>query len=584
MRKLADAAMRFNPMGTVPHNAAKRLLAHGIKLVERYRPTVKTPSPSPERQPSARDTPARGQSTFSGREGTLPLSSADLPPRLRIPTEMLAYPANSLTALAVGWNLTGGKRVYAKRQIRGREKFTGKWRNWALDGTRDLAEMDDLDQWFAAHKRIADETSLRKPDWLKIRKEADWWDLDLGGPNGQPPIPFTPYPTPPALKHRTLGVTDWALFPEIDAETRLLASKGKVSDHTALSQQLRPDRPIKDRPVDKAQPFVNTFDGHLDIQPKEVLSEVMFGDVTGEAYARSVRAFVVGAMQSASEETDEDVKPDVSAAGLDTISLSEWVDQNWRGGVLESRPVIRTRQVLEDLYALTATAYSVSEVPERRNAALKIAEEEYARQALKYMTRPTNELDILPLLKDPSEFLYPGIGGRASVANGMAWVCKEVPRLNEKLKARRVALMANGAGKRKREETEDPDRASSSGLAEDAKMIDATEPETKKAKVDTTTPAVITSTASSPLTQPPGTPPPERPATESAVKAETSKTPVDTQPATSTSTEDPELKQLRLELSALCKFYPLHSLKKMSRADAERLLPANVRGLMSKKD
>lgn len=569
MRKFADAAMRFNPMGTVPHNAAKRLLAHGIKLVERYRTTVKTPSPSPERQQSAQDTPARGQSTFSGREGTAPLSSADLPPRLRIPTDMLAYPANSLTALAVGWNLTGGRRVYAKRQIRGREKFVGKWRNWALDGSRDLAEMDEMDQWFEAHKRIADETSLRKPDWLKIRKEADWWELDLGGPNGQPPIPFTPFPTPPVLKHRTLGVTDWALFPEIDAETRILAAKGKVSDHVALSQQLRPDRPIKDRPVDKAQPFVNTFDGHLDIQPKEVLSEVMFGDVTGEAYARSVRAFVEGAMHTA-KKVEGDVKSESSTAVGEMSSLAEWVDGNWRGGVMRSRPIVRTREVLEDMYA---GLDSSSEPSNQQKAALHIADEQYARQALKHMTRPTNELDILPLLKDPSEFLYPGIGGRASVANGMAWVCKEVPRLNAKLKSARAALGIDGSGKRKR----DVEGEEGVTPSDESKRIDNLQPESKMVKIETPTQAAIASGASSPLTQPPGTPTAGDVATDNTVKTEPAKAP-------EAAPEDPEFKQLRLELSALCKFYPLHSLKKMSRADAERLLPANVRGLMSKKD
>jgi hypothetical protein len=44
------------------------------------------------------------------------------------------------------------------------------------------------------------------------------------------------------------------------------------------------------------------------------------------------------------------------------------------------------------------------------------------------------------------------------------------------------------------------------------------------------------------------------------------------------------LRQLRLELVAVSKFYPLASLKKMSKDQAKKLLPASVRGLMTRND
>lgn len=44
------------------------------------------------------------------------------------------------------------------------------------------------------------------------------------------------------------------------------------------------------------------------------------------------------------------------------------------------------------------------------------------------------------------------------------------------------------------------------------------------------------------------------------------------------------LRQLRLELVAVSKFYPLASLKKMTKDQAKQLLPATVRALMTKAD
>jgi hypothetical protein len=42
------------------------------------------------------------------------------------------------------------------------------------------------------------------------------------------------------------------------------------------------------------------------------------------------------------------------------------------------------------------------------------------------------------------------------------------------------------------------------------------------------------------------------------------------------------LKRMRLELLALTKFYPLAALRKMDKASAEKLLPPNVRALMTR--
>ena len=52
-------------------------------------------------------------------------------------------------------------------------------------------------------------------------------------------------------------------------------------------------------------------------------------------------------------------------------------------------------------------------------------------------------------------------------------------------------------------------------------------------------------------------------------------------PAAAPVDDEDGLRKLRLELVALTKFYPLACLRKMSKEDAARLLPANVRNLMT---
>ena len=543
LRKLVTAAQKFNPPGTIPHNSAGKILTYGLKHIDRSRPIVRTPTPSPERFVSENGTPARGQSTFSGREGTAPLATVtEIPPQHYIPVEMLEYPPNSLFARAVGWNLNGGRHIWSKRQLRGREKFTGKWRHWTLDGTRDMAELEDLDEWFANTRTSEDETSLRKVDWKRMRKEGVWWETELGGPQGQPPLPFTPYAKPTPMRHRTLGPLDLGIMPEIDAELRLLANSTKQPEHVALSEQLRPLRRKAKAPPTHPQSFVNVFEGHLDVDPRDVLSQAMFGDTTGEAYSRSLNEFVQGAMKMAGDgPADEDAKSET-----DTIPLDEWVADNYRQGLMGSGARKAASQTLNEIATLsTIDMYStaVTDLQPRQAALYEVAKREYGRRALQYLTLPRHQLDIASLLTQPSDFLFPGLGGKTGVTEGLEWVSKEIGRLADEVQKEHDEKIASI--KRKRE-----DQGSEA---------------VKRIKVEET--AGLESTASSPLSQAPDSPSKEG---ETVVQA-------------TVVPREAALRRLRLELVALSKFYPLVALKKMSKEEAERLLPVSVRALMSKK-
>lgn len=396
-----------------------------------------------------------------------------------------------------------------------------------LDGTRDLAEMEDLPDWFADKKSSEDETLLRKVDWKGMRKEPPWWEVELGGPLGQPPVPFTGYPKPHPLRHRTLGVSDWGIYPEVDAESRILAAQSKQPEHLAMSDHLRPTKPRHPPPIPNESYFVNYFDGHLDVHPSDTLGQMIFGDITGEAYHRSMREFVGGAIKSA--ETDgADVKEEKSQIKEEESPLEEYVRTQWRGGIFSHPHRTVAKKTLAEIDGLRQNLVGAQQpIEQRQQKLLEVAKGEYARRALQYLARNENQLDLTPLLYVPSDFMHPGMGGKASTKEGIEWVGKQLSGgLVVPAKPNSVEISTK---------RQNPD--------------DTTEPDAKRIKVSSE----------------------EQTASKQIDKA------------TQMAEETEEMRRLRLELVALCKFYPLAALAKMNKEDADKLLPANVRPLMTKK-
>ena len=500
LRKLVTAAHTFNPPGSVPHTSASRMLAHGLRHIERSRPLVRSPSPSPDSVSTPRDSTREA----TGREATAAAEESkrvEIDPLVYIPEEMLLFPPNSLEARAVGWNLTGGRPLRPRRIVRARERFAGKWRAWDFDGTRSVAEMDEpseiLSEWHGPGK------PREVVDWMKLRKE-EWWDWGgYGGPNGQPPIAQAPFPRPPIPPKRTLDALSWGWFPEIDAEATILAQRMGQPALNALGQQLRPG-PKQTRSAAPGT-FVNLYEEK--ISPKDWLFEMMHGDPAGEAYKTSINRFLAGAAR------EVDIKP----------VLREFVDARWHNNILR----------LPAETTLTSTLYQLASVPRKgtpnptQTHLLELARQAHARQSLIQLCADSNPLSIEPLLRLESDFFSStSIRVRGNVQGGLDWTSAEIDRLAAAQRSKHDSLQAQ--------------RDELPGLKSEGN---------------------ISSNASSPLSQLPD-----------------EEKPVDDAKGIQ---EDEEMKALRLELVALCKFYPLAALKKMDAKTAEQLMPLNVRRLMT---
>ena len=534
---VATAAKTFNPVGTIPHNAAIKLYNQGVKQIDRIRDLVLTPHPS--RAGSVNNW--RDGSVMSGREATAALddgqprsSKADIPPPSYIPEEMLAYPPNTGAAKMVGWNLNGGKRVYLKKITRGRERFTGKWRMLDLDGTRDVAEMDDPEFYFDSEKIRSGLKSRSIVDWPELRWDK-WWDYEgLGGPNGQPPLPGAALPKRPTPRERPISTFDWGVYPDIDLELATIGKRNGNPDETAvLYTHLNASR-VKSSPSVPPN-FVNLFEEAQNRQPIDYIREFATGDVTGEAYTRSIDRFIKGAIAGRSKS--DDIKPDQDAVGLE-----EYVQENYGYGILskdfEQRPVIRrTLEQFSDMGASEAVRVK----PEASGLANleEMARSSFARTALRQMTRHSNALDIVPLIRMPGEFTWQGIGGKGDIDIGLKWVAEYQARAQKGLDEQ--------SSKRKRATSPDTDAK-------------------KKPRIEDPN-----STSSSPLSAAPGSPVKE----SQAMGPTTFNSDIDMNDG------ENGLKRIRLELLALTKFYPLAALRKMDKAQAEKLLPPNVRALMT---
>ncbi|KAL7424741.1 hypothetical protein Q5752_000425 [Cryptotrichosporon argae] len=516
LKALVAAAHRYNPPGSVPHNAATRILQHGIKLIERSRPLVRTPSPSPTRISMTPDGSVR-----RGRETTAMTDDAprgpgrtDVAPAQYIPEEMLAFPPNSLQARAVGWNLNGGRIVRLKRYYRGREKFVGKWREWDVDGSRNLAEMDEpadvLETW---RTRRAEPRDII--DWKRMRAEGAWWDWDgPGGQTGQAPLPGQPRLRPNPLKTRALGPLDWGLMPDIDAELASFARAGSGSssssstrgspDLDVLAEHMRPMQPRSPRqPAGwPTQQFANVYAAKR--PAADWLRDTLYGGPKGEAYVRSVDSFLRGA-------------------------LGDGDDARWACArvlsPLEGPEVDAVRSTLGACAALDKPV-SAPPSPLDKPAILATARAAHAHAVLAFINSPLNPLDLQPLLRAPADFTHVGKGVRAGAEGALRAVGDDI--------AERAARVAAAHG------TKRPAEAEAGGDA-------------KRASTDAgaLVPAPVTATH--------------------AVQA-----------VESDEDKEDAMRRIRLELVALAKFYPLAALCKMSKADAERLLPANVRALMTR--
>ncbi|OCF55388.1 hypothetical protein L486_06871 [Kwoniella mangroviensis CBS 10435] len=603
---LVDAAQKFNPPGSIPYNSAARILTIGIKHVERSKPLVLTPSPSPTRESA---TPfgsrGRGYSVLSGREGTAALEDSlrraeEIPPLSHIPEQMLDFPPNSLQALAVGWNLNGGKRVHAKRIVRSREKFSGKWRHWEIDGTRDIAEMDDptslLERWKVSGKD-------KLIDWKETRNAGvgtgtgQWWESDanLSGPStvaGQPPIPYAPYnPRWDKVVEKEVGLEKWGNDNEITEEMkyrrRRMGMGNEIEDEEVLSEHLRPSKPRRANSRNDQLPpppaTMNLTNIYEDTNSKFGRNSIdWIGDITtggstqGEAYLNSVMRFVEGAMKGAStpgspigskvNENEEEHKPVVEnqTEQEDSIPLDEYVLEQWHDGILsKSKARSIYRQTIQDLS---------KPLHSRPEWIRKMTSDAYARIALREMTLPTNPLDIKPLLRLENDFLHQGVGARVGgsqgIKMGLEWIGGEIQRLDKEITEKERQKMANESDERKKQ-----------GNDGDVEMEEIAD---KQIKLEVQNPNGIEqskSTVSSPLSSAPASPqPPAKPVNINPPSNNNTPTVIPTPSVDPGDTAS--LRILRLELVALAKFYPLPALKKMRDYEAAKLLPFNVRSLM----
>lgn len=547
------AAKTFNPAGTVPHNAAIKLYNQGLKQIDRSRDLVLTPEPS--RAGSAARWRDESEMTHMTDDGDNAPRKSEVPPPSYIPEEMLEYPPNSSAAKLVGWNLNGGKRVYAKRVTRGREKFTGKWRHWDLDGSRDVAEMDETDHLFELSKTIRGDGLRSITDWGEVRKQA-WWEHEgLGGPNGQPPLPGFTLPKRVEMKEKAIGPLDVGVYPDITHEIRIQRQRSVMDERSVLLAVL--DQPAR-RPVAPGpNNFTNLFERPLGRMPIDYVRELQNGDSVGEAYSRSIERFVNGAIASRSKSSEVKMEPRPAQEEADQ-DLWDAVHETCGAGALPVTLANRftVQSTLASLERLRSLLAKGQTVPHDLEWIHTKAKEAYGRAALHVLTRNTNSLDIVPLIRLPSEFHWQGVGGKDNIPVGLRWVAQRMEAHNEFIKSKL---------KRKRDSSPSSDAMATT----DAKRLKVEQNESSSSSQE---PSGSSAKPAVPL-------PTSNPTQPNDAKPML--------PTTNDSLPDYEdgeagLKRIRLELLALTKFYPLAALRKMDKASAEKLLPPNVRALMTK--
>ena len=452
LRTLVTAAQTYNPPGSKPYSSAGRLLTHGLKHIEKNRPIVITPSPSPERA-------WRGQSTVSGRETTHPPNTAaedvTLPPQQYIPIEMLAYPPNSLQGRAVAWHLTGGKKVYAKREIRAREKFAGKWRRWGVDGSREVDDMDDIDDIFYASRLDAPRGS--NPYTTSSRKVADYthtpetyWEWPgFGGVLGQPPVPFTQFPLRPHLATKVLGHSDFGVQPEVedDIEAKrsvpfLVDSEGTAETRESTWGAETTETDMIDTLFDhallaKRQQYPSSeWHMHYEEQMSGVYAssgdwiKQVSGGTLQRAYTKSVQAFIDGARKSAGVRPGPE---DKEVAELERYEVQDHRPEVYTN--VTEHLVMRTFEALGRLSPAQAESESKKDVkadsdPLSTSSLLARVQTAHYRAALRYILDPSDLLDFVPLFRRPEEFTRGGMQGQTAGVPTMDWIGKGIVALD----------------------------------------------------------------------------------------------------------------------------------------------------------
>jgi hypothetical protein len=316
---MITAAQKFNPDDTLVHREAAKVAQLAERQFNRFRSLVKTPEPSPEREQSGLRTPGdrvggsvgptpsnRSVSptgtTYKDKDASTVEKSAvsTLLPRQLVPEGMLDYPPNSDVARCVGWYLSGGKRPRTKKEQRAKEKWDGTWREWHVDGDRNVREADNvldlLRDGFTFQTSGLGVTLPRTVDWQdEFMNASETWQPTptLTGVIVDETIPQIP--TRP-IDHLDMGryqnLAGSYGFPEFKRyDPRKFIRDLTVDLESVWSLEDEDDEPI---------PILSRDTSMRDLyrreRPGRVVKEMCLGEnVTSEAYVRSVQAFVRGA-------------------------------------------------------------------------------------------------------------------------------------------------------------------------------------------------------------------------------------------------------------------------------------------------
>ncbi|KAJ9099188.1 hypothetical protein QFC21_004068 [Naganishia friedmannii] len=413
--KMIRAAQVFNPDDSLVHREAGKIKTLAEKHIVKSRPIIWTPSPSPEPvlanigtsagrrikgtgrmssgigtggggTPMDVGTPASGGGGRSVSPSAVGLGGADgkrsvsaiidqLQPHQVIPEQMMDYPPNSDLALTVGWYLTGGKRFRSRKEQRAKEKWDGQWREWYTSGDRNLREADDLLDLFSQGFT----SGTRPAETLMTPKTIDWSDESMRATEVWQPAPtytgFEHEERPPSIPMRPVGHLDYGRYQHLPSGYGYPDTKPVRFERDEFVAKVKLDlRPPELGPASwAAAPWLRPGE-----DPVRYLKAMATGeDVAGEAYLRSVDKFVKGAEEGAKRNWSvmrdvadgkgrdrkriklepSTVEMRQSAASVADLpfalskSLSEYVGNNWRGGVFNQRPQ-RTIDLTAEAYKL----------------------------------------------------------------------------------------------------------------------------------------------------------------------------------------------------------------------------------------
>jgi hypothetical protein len=383
------AAQVFNPDDSLVHREAGKIKTLAEKHISKNRPLIRTPSPSPEPAPGRRSgmmsrmssgpggstpydvgTPlsgGNGRSVSPGGEGAESSTKRiidELPPYRVIPEQMLDFPPNSDISLAVGWYFAGGKRFRSRKEQRAKEKWDGQWREWYTTGDRNLREADDLLDLFENGY-----TSASRGEKLDVPRTIDWTDEAMRAHEVWQPQPtytgFEHEEPVPKIPMRPVNHWDFGRYQSLPAGYGWSEARPAQLDRTDFLNRVKIDirPPDVGPPGSQMMPWLRSEE-----DPLKYLKVITTGeDVVGEAYLKSVQAFVRGAEEGAKrnwtvmrEESNvprKKVKLEADAEdvlgedlGLEK-SLSDYVENDWRDGLF-NRKSQRTIDLATKAYKL----------------------------------------------------------------------------------------------------------------------------------------------------------------------------------------------------------------------------------------